>query len=95
MAPGMLGGRVYRASATQSQQLACLLEFLIAMIAAMKNVLSPISDDMITSHDLAKPVKNSPLIAGKVDAMISLNIQFLKGCVCVGCPNLEMSDAVS
>jgi hypothetical protein len=36
----------------------CCREFFIAMTAAMKNVLSPISDAKITPHDFRNPSRN-------------------------------------
>jgi hypothetical protein len=36
----------------------CFLEFFIAMTAAIKKVLSPISEARMTPHDLKKPSKN-------------------------------------
>ena len=40
------------------QQHTCFLEFFMAITAAMKNVLSPISEAKMTPHDFKNPSRN-------------------------------------
>jgi hypothetical protein len=44
----------------------CLLELRIAITAAMKNVLSPISEAKMTPHDLKNPSKKRFVMMMKI-----------------------------